>query len=371
VLRLCWNKTGTTILKYICFVTIIIKYLETPVDITQNTDPTAPSRKKDHIELAFKSSVDKSELDSRFYYEPFLNGHPQNDKQGSFSFLGKNFDHPIWVSSMTGGTALAGTINKNLAKACKEYGLGMGLGSCRALLESEEYLQDYSVRKHIGDQALYTNLGIAQVEQLASDNALYKIDELIAKLEADGLIIHVNPLQEWLQPEGDNILHHPIETIKRVLDELPTKIIVKEVGQGFGINSMKALLQLPLQAIEFSAGGGTNFSSLELMRAEEAMQVTYNKISSLGHSAMEMVTFYNQAIEDLGDKVLCHEVIVSGGVKDFLDGYYYINKVKGNAIYGQASAMLAYAKKDYESLHKFVAAQVSGLALAKNYLKVR
>ena len=345
--------------------------METPVDITKNTDPNAPSRKKDHIELAFKSRVDQSELDSRFYYEPFLAAHPQNDKQESFSFLGKEFKQPIWVSSMTGGTALAGTINKNLAKACKEFGLGMGLGSCRALLEDDEYLQDYNVRKDIGDQALYTNLGIAQVEQLIADNSLFKIDQLIDKLSADGLIIHVNPLQEWLQPEGDNITKHPVDSIKQVIDKVKTKIIVKEVGQGFGINSMKALLQLPLQAIEFSAGGGTNFSSLELMRADTAMQDTYIKVASLGHSAHEMVGFYNEAVADLGDKVLCDEVIISGGVKDFLDGYYYINKVNGKAIYGQASAMLAHAKDDYESLHKFVEAQIAGLALAKNYLRVR
>jgi len=345
--------------------------LETPVDITKNTDPNAPSRKKDHIELAFKSCVDKSELDRRFYYEPFLGAHPQNDKQESFKFLGKDMKQPIWVSSMTGGTALAGTINKNLAKACKDFGLGMGLGSCRALLESDEYLEDYNVRKDIGDQPLYTNLGIAQVEQLVADNSIYKIELLIDKLSADGLIIHVNPLQEWLQPEGDNITRDPIETIMKVLDVVKAKVIVKEVGQGFGINSMKALLQLPLQAIEFSAGGGTNFSSLELMRADKAMQDTYNKISALGHCATEMVTFYNEAVSDLGSKVLCLEVIVSGGVKDFLDGYYFINKVKGNAVYGQASAMLAHAKDEYEPLHDFVSAQIAGLALAKNYLKVR
>lgn len=345
--------------------------METPVDITQNTDPNAPSRKKDHIELAFKSSVDRAALDSRFYYEPFLGTHPQNDKQESFRFLNKDFRQPIWVSSMTGGTALAGTINRNLARACKDFGLGMGLGSCRALLESDDHLDDYSVRKEIGDQALYTNLGIAQVEQLVADNAIYKIAELIDKLDADGLVIHVNPLQEWLQPEGDNISHDPIATIKKILDVIKSPVIVKEVGQGFGIHSMRSLLQLPLQAIEFSAGGGTNFSSLELMRADQAMQDTYNKISALGHCAAEMVSFHNQAVADLGSKVLCHEVIVSGGVKDFLDGYYHINKVEAKAIYGQASAMLAHAKDDYESLHKFVSSQIAGLALAKNYLRVR
>ena len=345
--------------------------METPADISQSTDPNAPNRKKDHIDLAFKSRVDHAALDKRFYYEPFLGVHPENDKHTSFNFLGKEFKQPIWVSSMTGGTALAGKINHNLAQACNEFGLGMGLGSCRGLLESDEYLSDYSVRKVIGDQALYANLGIAQVEQLVEENRLYKIILLLDKLEADGLIIHVNPLQEWLQPEGDNIVNNPIDTIKKVIDKVDSKFIVKEVGQGFGFHSMKALLQLPLQAIEFSAGGGTNFSSLELLRADTAMQETYSKISSLGHSAEEMVSFHNQALEELGSKVLCKEIIISGGIKDFLDGYYYINKIKGNAIYGQASAMLKHAKEDYSGLQKFVSAQIDGLSLAKNYLKIR
>lgn len=345
--------------------------METPSDIIKSTDPNAPSRKKDHIELAFKSRVDQSELDHRFYYEPMQGVHPLVGAGEAFQFLGTTFKQPIWVSSMTGGTALAGKINSNLARACKEFGLGMGLGSCRALLESDEYLADYQVRKEIGEQALYANLGIAQVEQLISEKSTYKIAQLIEKLEANGLIIHVNPMQEWLQPEGDKILVNPIETIKKIIDQVDTRIMVKEVGQGFGINSMKALMQLPLQAIEFSAGGGTNFASLELMRSDETMQETYQKISSLGHGAEEMVTFYNQAKNELGDKAICQEIIVSGGVKDFLDGYYYINKLNGNAIYGQASAMLKHAKENYESLQRFVSAQIAGLELAKNFLVVR
>jgi len=344
--------------------------LETPTNITKNTDPTAPSRKKDHIELAFKSRVEQGNLDDRFYYEPLHGSHP-NCEDPPFSFLGKQFKAPIWVSSMTGGTALAGKINKNLARVCDEYGLGMGLGSCRALLESDEYLADYAVRKEIGSQALYANLGIAQVQQLVVNKSTYKIDRLIDKLAADGLIIHVNPLQEWLQPEGDKINTKPIDTIKSIIDSVDTHIIVKEVGQGFGIRSMNSLLQLPLQAVEFSAAGGTNFSSLELMRANSQMQQTYEKLSHVGHSAAEMVTFYNEASSTLGDKLQCKEVIVSGGVKDFLDGYYYINKINGNAIYGQASAMLKHAKENYEALSEFVSSQIAGLKLAKNYLTVR
>ena len=103
-----------------------------------DNDPSAESRKKDHIELAFASNTPAGTLDKRFYYEPMLSGF-ESETTLETTFLGKSFAAPIWVSSMTGGTKMANTINKNLAKVCGEYGLGMGLGSCRQLLHSDEY----------------------------------------------------------------------------------------------------------------------------------------------------------------------------------------------------------------------------------------
>merc|ERR1712046_179264 len=132
---------------------------------------------------------------------------------------------------MTGGTGYARIINHNLARAAAEFGFGMGLGSCRGLLTSDEYLSDFDVRHLIGDDLpLYANLGVAQLEQLIDNSKTGLIVSLLDKLKADGLIIHVNPFQEWLQPEGDKFLYPPIDTIKRIIDLFPSlKIIVKEV----------------------------------------------------------------------------------------------------------------------------------------------
>lgn len=336
-----------------------------------NEDPTSKARKLDHIEMAFDSQITPKNIDARFYYEPLLSGHPDPYKTETFPFLDKHFTIPVWVSSMTGGTAFAGIINKNLAKACNEFGFGMGLGSCRALLHDNETFEDFNVRKYIGDQALYANLGIAQVDELISDGQLDKIPELLGKLEADGLIIHVNPLQEWLQPEGDYIARPPIDIIKTVLDKFDIKVIVKEVGQGMGYQSLKALFELPLAAIDFAANGGTNFAKLEMHRASKSVQNNYEKIANLGHSADEMVQMSNDIIAELGANRLCDQVIVSGGVRDFLDGYYYIEKLKAPAIYGQASAFLRFAREDYEVLRQYVEAQVSGLRLAQAFLKIK
>lgn len=338
----------------------------------QNDDPTAASRKKDHIELAFKSQVGLGELDRRFYYEPILSGHPQENSLPSFNFLGKTMRAPMWVSSMTGGTEMANTINHNLARACKDFGMGMGLGSCRALLYDDDTLKDFDVRYLIGDDLpLFANLGIAQLEQVIELNELWRVTQLIDKLSANGLIIHVNPFQEWLQPEGDFFKKPPIETIQTCLDKLNIPIIVKEVGQGMGYESLKTLFQLPLMAIDFAANGGTNFAKLELLRSDPVKQQIYSQLANVGHSAEEMTLMTNQILEELGDKAKCGQVIISGGVKSFLDGYYLINKLNLPCIYGQASEFLKHARGDYGTLHEFVKSQVEGLELANAFLKVR
>ena len=309
-------------------------------------------------------------LDNRFFYEPAISGHPTADKDISTQMLGKIFKTPIWVSSMTGGTEKAKTINKNLARACGEYGMGMGLGSCRVLLDSDDRLADFDMRSLMGDQALYANLGVAQVEELLHSNKLHLVSELINKLQADGLIIHINPLQEWLQPEGDIYHTSPVELIKKVLDKYPDlKIIAKEVGQGMGPKSLRALYDLPLAAVDFASGGGTNFALLELFRGDEAKMDSNKNIAHLGHSAEDMVDFVNTFYHQ--DEMCCHDTIISGGVKDFLDGYFLTNKIITTAVYGQASAFLKYAMDDYEKLQAHVEAQIKGLQLANQLLTIR
>lgn len=332
-------------------------------------DPTAESRKKDHIDLAFSSQVQTHELDQRFDYEPLLSAHPTSIKGFPKSFLNKQFHAPIWVSSMTGGTEMAKIINTNIAKACHEFGLGMGLGSCRSLLENNDRLADFAMRPIIGDQPLYANLGIAQLEVLLQSDKTQLITELVNKLEADGLIIHVNPLQEWLQTEGDAIQEAPMLTIKRILDKTDLSIIVKEVGQGLGPASLRELLTLPIDAIEFAASGGTNFSLLEMLRGCPDRKAALEGFATVGHSASDIIKSLNQLIPEMGHKVNCRNFIISGGIKNYLDGYYHMNELQHNAIYGQASGFLKHAQASYDDLQKYVALQIEGLKFASAYLR--
>lgn len=326
-------------------------------------------RKKDHIELAFKSQTSPAVLDTRFHYEPMLKAHP---KAGitPVTILGKKQNVPIWVSSMTGGTRQAGTINRNLATACHEFGMGMGLGSCRIILEDVTHFEDFNMRSIIGDDLpFWANLGIAQVEEMIERNQVGKAIKLVERLRADGLIIHVNPMQEWFQPEGDVLEKSPLETIKRFLDKFSYPVIVKEVGQGMGPESLRALLRLPLQAIEFAAFGGTNFARVELLRDEKFSQSLFEPLSNIGEDAPAMVEMVNRIVA--GESPECKELIISGGIKNFLDGYYLIRKSTLPAIYGMASGFLKHAQGDYDQLREFVHAQVKGLEMAYTYLSIR
>jgi isopentenyl-diphosphate Delta-isomerase len=334
-------------------------------------DPAAEQRKSDHITLALKSRVHQTAFDARFDYEPLFHAHPSPSDFPAIEFLGKQFRLPIWVSSMTGGTEKAGKINHRLARVCNEFGMGMGLGSCRQLLYSHDHLADFDVRSLIGDQPLYANLGIAQLETLFAEGAEKKITELMHVLQADGLIIHVNPLQEALQPEGDAYLLPPIQTIERVLDQVKVPLIVKEVGQGFGPKSLEALLRLPLDAIEFAAGGGTNFALLELLRSDQIHLDLLSPLAQIGHTAPDMVQMTNSLSKQLGPDCLTKQIIISGGIQTWLDGYHLMKSSNLSAIYGQASAFLPYALESYDQLRAAVAVQAKGLALAHAYAQTK
>ncbi len=324
-------------------------------------------RKKDHIDLALNSQTLKETIDDRFNYEPMFSPHPAGSPE-PFDFLGKKQKVPIWVSSMTGGTKMAGTINRNLAMACNEFGMGMGLGSCRIIMDDDTYFEDFNVRPIIGDDyPLYANLGIAQIEEFIESNSIDRIHALLDRLQADGLVVHVNPIQEWCQPEGDQFRFSPIETIKKLLDQTDFRVIVKEVGQGMGPNSLRALMKLPLEAIEFAAFGGTNFALVELERSVPAMKSHYEILTSVGHSAEEMLDLANHII-DTEPEILCRQLIISGGIKTFLDGFYLVNKSRLPAIYGQASGFLMHARENYETLQEYIAYEVKGWQLAEAYL---
>jgi isopentenyl-diphosphate delta-isomerase len=337
---------------------------------------TLSDRKSDHIDLTQRSQVLASELNRSFDYEPLLAGFPSKDcKLKEVTIGSKTLKTPLWISSMTGGTGASAHVNRNLAKVCQEFGLGMGLGSCRSLLESDEYFKDFALRKILGDSCpFYANIGIAQVAKMLDAGNFSDFIDLCHKLEVDGLFIHINPLQEWYQPEGDRWERSPLDMIDEVLNftqKAQLSLCVKEVGQGMGPKSLEQLLIRPLASIEFAAFGGTNFSYLEALRAENSRVNLDLGLCFVGHSAGEMLTSANRLITNLGHKVRCESLIISGGIRSYLQGHSLIESSLLPAAYGMAGAFLEVARKGESETRDFVQEQVDGLKMAGQFLRVR
>jgi len=327
-------------------------------------------KKKAHLDYTFRSQTGRDIRDTRFNYEPLMSAHPERSVK-PFPFLGKTMMQPIWISSMTGGTEEALHINRNLARVCNEFGLGMGLGSCRILLEDKKFPEHFMLRKIIGNESpLYANLGIVQIEKALENNSVARISEMIDKLGADGLIIHINPLQELLQPEGEVLHHRPIDLLKEFIGQADFRLIVKEVGQGMGPVSLRQIMSLPLEAIDFAAFGGTNFAKLELQRAGEISGEVLTPLSLVGNDAYNMMDTLRRIVDENQDLPV-RQVIISGGIQNFLDGFYFIRRSPVPAIYGQASMFLKYARKDYETLRDFTRQQIRGLEIANAYLTLK
>ncbi|MBF0315558.1 MAG: isopentenyl-diphosphate delta-isomerase [Oligoflexia bacterium] len=343
-------------------------------------------RKMDHLKLVELSQLMMSERDGRFDYEPMLGHHGGEAEDLACDFLGYRLQAPIWISSMTGGSrrpsrkgeVSAGEINLRLARAVKEFGLGMSVGSCRRLLEEDgnKAWGDFDLREIIGEELpFYANLGVAQLEEAIRRQEVQKIVEMVERLRASGLVVHVNPLQEWFQPEGDRLEVRPLETLQKFLQQFPYKVIVKEVGQGMGPRSVKELLKLPLAALECSGFGGTNFSRLELLRAgsNHAHAHEHEGLVKVGHSTEEMVALIRNSYKELSARgeLATHEFILSGGVRDFLDGHFLMNRLGYRCVFGFASGVLLHARKSYGDLQKFLQQQIVGLKLARQFLYPR
>lgn len=329
-------------------------------------------RKKQHLDMALEAQVLANYLDQRFNYEPLLEKHPDFSDYPEILktfFLGKVQKAPLWVSSMTGGTREAQKINQILATVAGEFGFGMGLGSCRPLLESKDCFEDFNLRPLLGDKVPFlANLGICQIQEMVDQNKVDDISNMVESLKADGLMIHINPLQELFQKEGDKLNRAPIEIIKDFISKFPFKVMVKEVGQGMGPKSLEALLKLPIAGIEFGAFGGTNFSKLEMMRSDEGLSTDLFDLSLVGHTAEQMVDYINPWL----DNTKMENFIISGGIKNYLDGFYLKKKLKAPCVtYGHAKLFLEYAVKGIDPLREFVRKQITGLLISEKFLTVK
>ena len=226
-------------------------------------------RKADHIRINLEEDV-RSELTTglerlRFEHDAL----PELDLgslQTDLVFLGKRLAAPLLISSMTGGTAAAGQINLALAQAAQQRGVAMGLGSLRAALEDPAQAATFRVRRMAPDILLLANLGAVQLNYGLGPEDCRRAVELV---EADALVLHLNALQEALQPEGDTNFSGLLAKIEGVCRSLTVPVIAKEVGWGISGEVAARLARAGVAAIDVAGAGGTSWSQVEMYRTED------------------------------------------------------------------------------------------------------
>lgn len=271
------------------------------------------SRKADHIRINLEEDV-RSDISSglenyRFIHQalPELN---LEDVSTKVSLYNRQLIAPILISSMTGGTEQAAIINRRLAIAAQETRVAMGLGSQRAAIEHPELESTFQVRQFAPDIALFANLGAIQL------NYSYGINECrraVDMIEADGLILHLNPLQEAVQPEGDTRFANLARKIEYVCSRLTVPVIVKEVGWGISKQAAQQLLDAGVSAIDVAGAGGTSWSQVEMHRAKDERQ------ANLAATFVDWGIPTAQAILNVKETAPSMTIFASGGLRTGVD----------------------------------------------------
>ncbi len=266
--------------------------------------PVLPDRKADHLRIAALPDVVHAVgtgLDGVRLRHRALPERDLADVSLETELIGRRLAAPIFVSAMTGGTPEAERINAQLAQAAADHGIALTYGSGRALLDDDELLGTY--RSAARPPLLLANLGAAQLDD--PDRAL----RLINLLDADGLSIHLNPVQEAVQPEGEPTFARVAERIARTVEALaPLPVVVKEVGFGMDAQDVRLLAAAGVAAVDVAGAGGTNWALIEGRRDDRAHDVA----AAFGDWGVGTADALRDALAAAPDL----PVIASGGVRD-------------------------------------------------------
>ena len=271
-------------------------------------------RKADHIKINLEQDVRSALTTGLEHYHFTHEALPELDLERidpGLSLFGKQLAAPILISSMTGGTEEAGEINQRLAEAAQEVGVAMGVGSQRAALEHPEQIPTFAItRKVAPDILLFANLGAVQL------NYGYGTDECrraVDMIEADALILHLNPLQEAVQDAGDTNFAGLAKKIEEVCKNLEVPVIAKEVGWGISERTAKLLADCGISAIDVAGAGGTSWSQVEMHRApDEFTRKLAATFVGWGISTTESILSVKRVLPEMA-------IFASGGLKDGLD----------------------------------------------------
>lgn len=268
----------------------------------------------------------------------------------STMFLKHRFNSPILIDAMTGGTRESEKINEKLALIAEEFGIGMGLGSQRAGLKSKRLAQTYAIaRKKAPNCYLIANIGASQ---LSEGLELKTINEIIDMVNADAIAIHLNPLQELIQPEGQPQFEGVLDSISRISSEFGIPVIVKEVGCGISREVAAKLSLAGVSAINVAGAGGTSWAAIEHFRAKKR---NMKLKSNLGLLLWDWGIPTAASIIEVS-KTTKLPIISSGGIRNGLEIAKCL--VLGSSLTGLAYPLLSMAVRSLKDIRIFMETKI-------------
>jgi isopentenyl-diphosphate delta-isomerase len=278
------------------------------------TNSQTGTRKDEHIRINLEEDVSFDQLTTGLEYYRFTHqALPEcdlADVNTTTHFLNHHLGFPVLIASMTGGTEKTGNINRMLAEVAQATNIGMGLGSMRAALEDPQALRTFQVRRYAPDILLLANLGAVQLNYGYDPDTCRRLVDLV---EADGLFLHLNPLQEALQPEGNTRFTGIVQRIEAVCRALEVPVIVKEVGWGLSAEATRILIEVGVAALDVAGAGGTSWSQVEMHRGRDTVQ------REVAAAFRDWGIPTVQAIQDVRQVAPDIPLIASGGLRTGVD----------------------------------------------------
>jgi isopentenyl-diphosphate Delta-isomerase len=268
------------------------------------------TRKRRHIDVCLSEAVDYQTVTTGLerYRLPY-NALTQTDLGSvdlGVDFLGARLRAPVLIGAMTGGAELSGTINRDLAVAAQQLGVGMMLGSQRIMLDNRSASESFSVRDVAPDVLLIGNIGLAQLNEVMVPDLVKALDHV----GANALAVHTNPLQEAMQHEGDTDFSGSVSRLRDIAGSIGYPVMLKEVGHGIGAAAAAELVDCPIAAVDVAGAGGTSWARVEqFVRYGE---IRYPALAEWGIPTAEALLEVRHTLPDVS-------IVASGGIRTGMD----------------------------------------------------
>lgn len=304
-------------------------------------------RKQQHLDIALGGAMQASELSQMQRVRLIHEALPDLDFQSvqtQTQLLNLSCSSPIFISSMTAGHQGGEQLNQRLARFAQDRGILMGVGSQRKELSNPQAASEWQALRKVAPNAnLIGNVGVSQLLESHPE----QIQRLVDQLEARALFVHLNPLQECLQPEGTPFFRGALKALELLVSKLQVPVIVKEVGCGISMSTMQRLASIGVQYLDVSGAGGTHWGRIEGARSQ-AQDIRAQAAETFAQWGISTV----QSLVDAKEVFRGRHVWASGGVRSGLDVAKLL--AMGAEAVGMAQPFLLAAMENEQKLHNLM-----------------